>query len=99
MLVIASGADRIDEKKLRAELGEGIAKADAAFVRDRTGFAIGGVAPLGHAGEVCLLVDRQLWNLDPIWAAAGTPRAVFRLSAEDFHRIPGIRVVDVRRVD
>lgn len=97
VLVIASGADRIDEKKLRAELAEPIGKADADFVRTRTGFAIGGVAPLGHAGPVTVLVDRALWSIDPIWAAAGTPNTVFRLSADDLHRIPGIRVVDVRQ--
>ncbi len=97
VLVIASGADRIDEKKLLAELGEPVAKADADFVRERTGFAIGGVAPVGHTGPVTVLVDRALWSLDPIWAAAGTHNAVFRLSADDLHRIPGIRVVDVRQ--
>lgn len=98
ILVIASGADRIDEKKLRAELGEGVSRADADFVRECTGFAIGGVAPVGHAGEVCVLVDRRLWDMDPIWAAAGTPNTVFCLAADDLHRIPGIRVVDVRRL-
>lgn len=97
ILVIASGADRIDEKKLRTELAEAIGKADADFVRARTGFAIGGVAPLGHAGPVTVLVDRALWSIDPIWAAAGTPNTVFRLSADDLHRIPDIRVVDVRQ--
>ncbi|NMG02571.1 YbaK/EbsC family protein [Azoarcus taiwanensis] len=98
ILVIASGADRIDEKKLRTEIGEGVSRADADFVRERTGFAIGGVAPVGHVGEVCVLVDRRLWDMDPIWAAAGAPNAVFRLSADDLHRIPDIRVVDVRQV-
>ena len=97
VLVIASGADRIHEKKLCAALGEPVAKADAAFVRARTGFAIGGVAPVGHVGPVMVLVDRALWQLDPIWAAAGSHNAVFRLTADDLHRIPGIRVVDVRQ--
>lgn len=97
IVVIASGADRIDEKKLRAEIGEGVSRANADFVRERTGFAIGGVAPVGHTCEVCVLVDRRLWDLDPIWAAAGTPNTVFRLAADDLHRIPGIRVVDVRQ--
>lgn len=96
-LVIASGADRIDEKRLKAEVGEAVARAEADFVRRRTGFAIGGVAPVGHAGEVTVLVDRALWNIDPIWAAAGTPNTVFRLSADHLHHIPGIRVVDVRQ--
>lgn len=97
VLVIASGADRIDEKKVGAELDEPISKADADYVRSRTGFAIGGVAPVGHSGPVTILVDRRLWNLDPIWAAAGTPRSVFRISADALHRIPCIRVVDVRQ--
>src|SRR5690606_3090408 len=99
IVVIASGADRVDEKKLAAELGEKVARADADFVRQRTGFAIGGVSPVGHAGTVTVLVDRALWALDPIWAAAGTPKAVVRLAADDLHRIPGIRVVDVRKAD
>ncbi len=97
IVVIASGADRIDEKRLQTELGEAVGRADADFVRDRTGFAIGGVAPVGHDGAVTVLVDRALWALDPIWAAAGTPNTVFRLGADDLHRIPGIRVVDVRQ--
>lgn len=99
IIVIASGADRVDENRLHAELGEKVSRADAAFVRERTGFAIGGVAPVGHIGAVSVLVDRALWSLDPIWAAAGTPNTVFRLSADDLHRIAGIRVVDVRQRD
>ncbi|AWI81416.1 MAG: prolyl-tRNA editing protein [Betaproteobacteria bacterium HGW-Betaproteobacteria-13] len=97
VLVVASGADRIDEKKLKEVLGEGVKRADADFVRAHTGFVIGGVAPVGHIGDVTVLVDTALWSLDPIWAAAGTPNTVFRLSADDLHRIPGIRVVDVRQ--
>ncbi|MBR0566073.1 YbaK/EbsC family protein [Azoarcus sp. L1K30] len=97
VLVIASGADRIDEKKLKGILGEGVKRADADFVRAMTGFVIGGVAPVGHTGDVTVLVDAALWSLDPIWAAAGTPNTVFRLAADDLHRIPGIAVVDVRQ--
>jgi len=97
ILVVASGADRIDEKKLKEVLGEGVKRADADFVRAHTGFVIGGVAPVGHTGEVTVLVDAALWALNPIWAAAGTPNTVFRLSADDLHRIPGIRVVNVRQ--
>lgn len=96
ILVIASGASRVDEKKVAALIGQPVGKADAAFVRARTGFAIGGVAPVGHAGPVTVLVDESLWSLDPIWAAAGAPNAVFCLSADDLHRIPDIRVEDVR---
>ncbi len=97
VLVIASGADRIDEKKLRSELGETVTRADADFVRQRTGFAIGGVAPVGHIGEVCMLVDQHLSDVNPIWAAAGTPNTVFRLSANDLLRIPGVRMADLRQ--
>ncbi len=97
IIVIASGADRVDEKRLKAALGENVARADADFVRQRTGFAIGGVAPVGHLGAVTVLVDRALWDIDPIWAAAGTPNTVFRLCADHLHHIPGIRVVDVRQ--
>ena len=96
ILVIASGASRVDEKKVAALIGQPVGKADAAFVRARTGFAIGGVAPVGHAGPVTVLVEESLWSLDPIWAAAGAPNAVFCLSADDLHRIPDIRVEDVR---
>lgn len=95
VLVIASGAHRVDEGKVAALLGEPVGKADAEFVRSRTGFAIGGVAPVGHTGEVVVVVDETLWRLDPIWAAAGSPNSVFRLSADDLHRIPGIRVAVV----
>ena len=97
VLVIASGANRVDEHKVAALVGQPVAKADAAFVRSSTGFAIGGVAPVGHLGPVTVLVDENLWSLDPIWAAAGAPNAVFCLSADDLHRIPDIRVGDVAR--
>lgn len=96
VVVIASGANRVDEAKVAAAVGEPLAKADAAFVRAATGFAIGGVAPLGHLTPVVLLADADLWDLDPIWAAAGTPSAVFRLTAADLHRLPGLQVLDLK---
>lgn len=80
VLVIASGAHRVDEARLAAELGEGIGKADAEFVREQTGFAIGGVPPVGHAGELVTLVDEALLGHEEIWAAAGHPKAVFPLT-------------------
>ena len=98
ILVIASGADRIDDSKLRSEVGEGVLRADAAFVRDRTGFAIGGVAPVGHLGEVSVLVERGLPELDPVRATAGTPNACVRLSAGDLCRLRGLRLADLRQV-
>lgn len=98
VLVVASGADRVDEARVAALLGEPIGKADANFVRERTGFAIGGVAPLGHTGEVAVLLDDALLGLDPVWAAAGTPSTVFRLASADLARLPGVTVGQVRVV-
>ncbi len=83
VLVIASGANRVDEKKAAALIGERIARADADFVREATGFAIGGVPPVGHAAQPIVLIDEALMGFDAIWAAAGTPNAVFRLTPAD----------------
>lgn len=80
VLVIASGPNRVDEAKVAAALGEPIGKADADFVRVATGFAIGGVPPLGHAQPSRTLIDSDLLALPTIWAAAGTPNAVFQLT-------------------
>lgn len=96
VLIIASGANRIDEAKVAAALGEKIGKADAAFVRARTGFAIGGVAPLAHAAPVTVVIDADLLSFPEIWAAAGAPNAVFRLTPADLLRVTGGQVVDVR---
>ncbi len=97
VLVIASGANRVDEKKVKAVLGEAIGKADADFVRANTGFSIGGVPPVAHAVPPTVLIDRDLMALDEIWAAAGTPFAVFRLYPETLQRITGGMVADLRR--
>lgn len=97
VLVVASGANRVDEKKLAALIGEPVGRADADFVRRRTGFAIGGVPPLGHAEAPIALVDRDLLDLPVIWAAAGTPNAVFRLGPEDLLRITQARTADLRK--
>lgn len=77
VLVLASGANRVDEAAVAALLGQSIHKADAAFVRERTGFAIGGVAPLGHPEPLPTLIDSDLLQYEEVWAAAGTPHAVF----------------------
>ncbi|HEU4323095.1 MAG TPA: YbaK/EbsC family protein [Roseiflexaceae bacterium] len=89
VLVIASGANRVDEARVGELVGEPIAKADAAFVRAHTGFAIGGVAPLGHPAPLLTLLDEDLLGYDTIWAAAGAPQAVFRLVPEELRRITG----------
>jgi Cys-tRNA(Pro) deacylase len=97
VLVIASGANRVDEKKVRALLGEKIERADADFVREATGYVIGGVPPLAHATEPVVLIDRDLEAFEAIWAAAGTPNAVFRLTPADLVRLTGGQVADVAR--
>ena len=96
VLVIASGVNRVDEAKLAAELGDGIGRADAEFVRAATGFAIGGVAPVGHAGPVKVFIDADLRQYAEIWAAAGSPNAVFRLTPAELERITGGRVISVK---
>jgi prolyl-tRNA editing enzyme YbaK/EbsC (Cys-tRNA(Pro) deacylase) len=97
VLIIASGVDRVDEKKAAAALGEPIARADADFVREMTGFAIGGVPPVGHKNPPIVLVEESLLQFDEIWAAAGTPNAVFRLRPADLVELTGGRTVAVAR--
>jgi len=97
VLVVASGVNRVDEKKVKAEIGQKIGRADADYVRERTGYAIGGVAPFGHSEAPIVLIDRNLLALDPIWAAAGTPNAVFRLSPDELVRLSGGTVTDVKQ--
>jgi prolyl-tRNA editing enzyme YbaK/EbsC (Cys-tRNA(Pro) deacylase) len=83
VLVIASGTNRVDAARL------GLEKADADFVRQKTGFAIGGVPPIGHIAPIRTLIDEDLLRFDRIWAAAGTPNAVFELTPADLPRITG----------
>jgi prolyl-tRNA editing enzyme YbaK/EbsC (Cys-tRNA(Pro) deacylase) len=98
VLVIASGANRVDEARLEALMGEPPAKADADFVRLQTGFVIGGVPPLGHSQPLETYIDRDLLQYGEIWAAAGTPNAVFRLTPADLPRLTGGQVADVKRL-
>jgi len=96
VLVIASGANRVDEDHIAAFLAEPIEKADADFVRRQTGFAIGGVPPVGHPTQLTTLVDEDLLQYTAIWAAAGTPNTVFKLSPSDLVAMTGGRVVSVK---
>ena len=96
VLVIASGPNRVNEKKIGELLGEPIGKADADFVRQRTGFVIGGVPPVGHVEPLDTFIDEDLLKLDEIWAAAGTPNAVFCLKPADLVKITSGRVVAVK---
>ena len=97
VLAIVSGANRVDEERLGELIAEAVAKADADYVRQRTGYAIGGVPPVGHLEPLVCLIDEDLFQYDAIWAAAGTPRAVFRLMPVDLKRITGGRVVSFKQ--
>jgi prolyl-tRNA editing enzyme YbaK/EbsC (Cys-tRNA(Pro) deacylase) len=96
VMVIASGLNRVDEAKIRAFVGEPIQKADADFVRKATGYAIGGVPPIGHPGSTITIIDEDLVKLDEIWAAAGTPHAVFKLDPADLPRMTGGSVKPIK---
>jgi prolyl-tRNA editing enzyme YbaK/EbsC (Cys-tRNA(Pro) deacylase) len=94
--VIASGANRVDELKIGARLDEPIGKADADFVRSHTGFVIGGVPPVGHLEAIKTFIDEDLLTFEQIWAAAGTPHAVFPLKPADLVLITSGEVIMVR---
>jgi prolyl-tRNA editing enzyme YbaK/EbsC (Cys-tRNA(Pro) deacylase) len=96
VLIIASGTNRVNEKVIGELLGEPIEKADADFVRSRTGFVIGGVAPVGHLEQPETLIDEDLLQYAEIWAAAGTPNAVFRLVPNELVRMTGGRIVAIK---
>ena len=94
VLVITSGDRRVDEKKVAALVGK-IGRADAEFVKARTGFSIGGVSPVGHASAPVTLIDRELQRFAVVWAAAGHPHGVFPLHPTDLERLTGAPVADV----
>ena len=94
VLVITSGDRRVDEQRLAVIVGD-VGRADAAFVKLRTGFAIGGVSPVGLPGEPVLLLDRELQRFTEIWAAAGHPNGVFSLTPQDLQRLTGAPWADV----
>lgn len=94
-LVVASGVNRVNEQQLAALVSEPVEMPDADFVREKTGFAIGGVPPLGHDQPLETYIDRDLLQHEEIWAAAGTPNAIFKLTPSDLHAITGGRVIKV----
>ncbi len=98
VLVITSGDRRVDEKKVAALVGK-LGRADADFVRARTGFAIGGVSPVAHAEPPVTLIDRELFRFEEIWAAAGHPHGVFRLRPQDLVALTGAPVADIDQPD
>ena len=96
IMVVASGQNRVDERLVEALIGEPLGKADADFVRERTGFVIGGVPPVGHTERLETYIDEDLLQFDEIWAAAGTPHAVFRLTPEDLMHMTGGKVAVIK---
>lgn len=94
VLVVTSGDQRVDEKKVAALVGP-LGRADAAFVKARTGYSIGGVPPLAHATPSVTLIDQALFRFEEIWAAAGHPHSVFKLHPRDLARLSGAPVADV----
>ena len=96
VLVLASGPNRVSERRISDLLEEPVEKADAAFVREKTGFAIGGVPPLGHTEAPVVFLDEDLLKQDEVWAAAGHTHVVFGLDPRDLQDITGARVVRVK---
>jgi prolyl-tRNA editing enzyme YbaK/EbsC (Cys-tRNA(Pro) deacylase) len=95
VLVLASGSVRVDEAKLAAAVGEPVEQASGKYVRERTGFAIGGVAPIGHAQPLSVYMDETLLDHDELWAAAGTPRSVFRTTPQELQQMTKAKVADL----
>ena len=96
ILVVASGANRVNEKKLGQQISEPVKMANAEFVREMTGFAIGGVPPLGHRHPLTIFIDEDLLKYDEIWAAAGTPFAVVKLTPDELKMITNGTVISVK---
>jgi len=95
VLVIASGSNRVNVKALEAHVGGHLERPDADYVREQTGFVIGGVPPLGHAHPLETWIDADLWQHQQIWAAAGHPNAVFPLTPDELQQMTGGRVIQV----
>jgi prolyl-tRNA editing enzyme YbaK/EbsC (Cys-tRNA(Pro) deacylase) len=94
VMVVASGSNRVDEAKVAALVGP-LGKADARFVKERIGYAIGGVCPIGHVGKTVMLIDEDLLELNSVWAAAGHPHAVFNLTPQQLVTMTAAPVADV----
>lgn len=96
VVVVASGDNRVCEEKISRLVGEKLGRANADFVRESTGYVIGGVSPIGHANPVKILIDADLQRYDTVWAAAGTPFSVFPLSPDQLEKLTGAEWSDIR---
>jgi len=97
VLVVASGANRVSEAKLEGLLGEPVRMGPPKFVREVTGYAIGGIPPVGHAQKLDAIIDAHLLTLEGLWAAAGHPNSLFKLTPDELVRMTGGRVAEVAR--
>lgn len=97
LCVIASGKNRVDEKKIKKLVGEEVEKPDAEFVFKHTTFAIGGVPPIGYSFDIAPLIDEDLFSYEEIWAAAGTPNSVFRITPKDLLKITQGQIINLRK--
>lgn len=95
VLVVTSGANRVNEKRVVQQIGEKIGKADADFVKQRTGFSIGGVSPLGHLTEPITLLDETLMGFDHVFPAAGHPNTMFRIAPAELARLANANICAV----
>lgn len=96
ILIVASGTNRVNEKAIKEYLGEKLEKADADFVLAHTGFAIGGIPPIGHKTSITTLIDEDLIQYEEIWAAAGTPHAVFKLTPKILTEITNGDIISIK---
>jgi len=96
ILVLASGVNRVNEKMIEKEIGLKIIKADAEFTKNITGFPIGGVPPVGHKQIIDTYIDEDLLRFEELWAAAGTPNAVFRLQSADLIKLTDGKIVSIK---
>ena len=96
VLVIASGPNRVNEKRIEEFISESLGKANADFVRKHTGFVIGGVPPIGHLEKLEIFIDEDLLKYEEIWAAAGSPHAVFKLTPSALVQMTGGRVISIK---
>lgn len=96
ILVIACGSNRVNEKRMAEFISEPLGKGDADFVRQHTGFAIGGVPPVGHLEKLEIFIDEDLLQYEEIWAAAGSPHAIFKLTPSDLVKMTGGHVTPIK---
>ncbi len=96
VLIVASGINRVNEKQIEKILNDKLGKADADFVREQTGFVIGGVAPIGHKNQVMTFIDEDLLQYKAVWAAAGHPKAIFQLTPNELIEMTKGKVVNIK---